>query len=297
MSRAHEFMPIDRSQPDLIYMPLAHAQREALDIEERFVPGPENSPDVRVVVYRKKGASGRQPLLLHLHGGAFCMLHPESFAGMEAGWAIDHDCTVVSVDYRLAPEHRFPAGPEDCYAGLLWAVASADELGIDPERVVVTGGSAGGALTAAVCLMARDRGGPKIAFQALTVPVLDDRLDQPSYAQARDAEGFNSRGAIGMWLHYLGEDYDRERTSPYAAPARAENLAGLPPAFIQTNGLDPLRDEGVQFALRLMAEGIDVELYNAPGLFHGAEPLNQRTARQAARLLDEALGAALKREV
>ena len=292
MSLAHEYLPIDRSQPDLVVMPLADAQRAAVDIQERFVPGPENAPDVRVVVYRAKDASGRQPLLLHLHGGAFCIMHPESFAGMEAGWAIDHDCTVVSVDYRLAPEHRFPAGPEDCYAGLLWAVASADELSIDPERVVVTGASSGGALTAAVCLMARDRGGPKIAFQALTIPALDDRLNQPSYAQAKTSESLNVRGA---WLHYLGEDYDRSRTSPYAAPARAESLAGLPPAFIQTNGLDPLRDEGVQFALRLMAEGIDVELYNAPGLFHAPDPLNPPTAQQAARVYDEALGAALKR--
>jgi acetyl esterase/lipase len=293
MSRADELMPIDRSVPDEIYIPMNELHEKELHIEERFIPGPKNAPNVRVVIYRRKDATGRLPVLLHLHGGAFCLMHPESFVGLEAGWAFEHRCVVVSVDYRLAPEHRFPAGPEDCYAALLWTVANADELGIDPERLVVTGGSAGGALTAAVCLMARDRGGPKIGFQALMIPVLDDRLDQPSYEQAENAEGFNTPAAHGMWLHYLGDDYDRSKTSPYAAPARAEDLSGLPPAFIQTNGLDPLRDEGIQFALRLMAEGLDVELYNAPGNYHGADPLDPRTMMQAGRVYNEALGAAL----
>jgi acetyl esterase/lipase len=286
-------MPIDRDAPEEIMIPMSDEQRARLDFGERFIPGPEGAPDVRVVVYREKGVTETRPVLLHLHGGAFCILHPETFAGMEAGWALDLGCVVVSVDYRLAPEHPFPAGPEDCYAALLWTVANAKELGIDPARLVVTGGSAGGALSAALCLMTRDRGGPEIAYQGLMIPVLDDRLDQPSHSQSESAEGFSGRMAIGMWLHYLGEDYDREKTSPYAAPARAEDLSGLPPALIQTNGLDPLRDEGVQFALRLMAEGIDVELYNAPGAYHGADPLDPRTAAQAYRVYNEALGAAL----
>jgi acetyl esterase len=246
-----------------------------------------------VLVYRPRNASGTLPVLLHIHGGGFAMLHPESFAGMEAQWSLDFGCVVVSIDYRLAPEHPFPAAPEDCYAVLLWTVANADELGIDPERLVVTGGSAGGALSAALCLMTRDRGGPRIAYQALMIPVLDDRLDQPSHRQSENVEGFNGQNAVGMWLHYLGDDHDRETTSPYAAPARAESLAGLPPAFIQTNGLDPLRDEGIQYAMRLMAAGIDVELYNAPGAYHGADPLDPRTAFQAARVYHEALNAAL----
>lgn len=295
MSRAQQLLPIDRSQPDEIYLPLSPEQEQKVAIEERFIPGPPDAPDVRVVLTRPRDTEERLPLLLHIHGGAFCILRPESFAGMEANWALDHRCLVVSVDYRLAPEHPFPAGPEDCYAALLWSVANANPLQIDPARLVVTGGSAGGALTAAVCLMARDRNGPAISFQGLMIPVLDDRLDQPSYAQANGTPGFNNAGAQGMWLHYLGDDYDREKTSPYAAPARAENLSGLPPAFIQTNGLDPLRDEGIQFALRLMAEGIDVELYNAPGNYHGADPMDPRTMLQAARVYNEALGAALQR--
>jgi acetyl esterase/lipase len=293
MSRAEEYLPTDRDPTEDIAIPMSDAQRERLDVSERFIPGPAGAPDVRVLVYRPKDAAETLPVLLHLHGGAFCFMHPENFAGMEAGFALDLRCVVVSVDYRLAPAHPFPAAPEDCYAALLWTVENAADLGIDPERLVVTGGSAGGALSAALCLMTRDRGGPKIAYQALMIPVLDDRLTQPSHEQAKVSEGFSGTAAIGMWLHYLGEDYDREKTSPYAAPARATDLSRLPPTFIQTNGLDPLRDEGVEFALRLMAEGIEVELYNAPGNYHGADPLDPRTGAQAFRVYGEALGAAL----
>jgi acetyl esterase len=303
MSRAEELMPIAARRAAVeseVYegMELTDEHRSRVTIEERFIPGPadeDGAPDVRVVVYQPndRAAGERLPVILDLHGGAFCFLRPETFAGMDAGWAMRHRCVVVSVDYRLAPEHPFPAAPEDCYAALLWTVASADELGIDTSRLVVTGGSAGGALTAAVTLMARDRGGPPIAFQALLIPVLDDRLDTPSLRQAVGNPGFNSAGAEGMWLHYLGEDYDRANTSAYAAPARAESLAGLPPAFIQTNGLDPLRDEGIQYALRLLAEGIPVELYNVPGAYHGAPSENPRGTIRAGKLYDNAIREAL----
>jgi acetyl esterase/lipase len=220
-------------------------------------------------------------------------MHPETFGGMEANWSITHQCVVVSVDYRLAPEHPFPAGPEDCYAGLQWVANNGEELKVDLARLVVTGGSAGGALSAAITQMARDRNGPKIAYQALMIPVTDDRLKTPSYEQSGDAEGFNKAGTEGMWLHYLGEDYNRSKTSPYAAPARATDLSDLPPAFIQTNGLDPLRDEGIEYALALLAAGVQVELYNCPGAYHGAPPKDPRTAAIAFRVYDAALGAAL----
>jgi len=297
MSRAHELLPIpDRNLPEEPYpgLELTDAHRAALDIEERFVPGPKDAPDVRVLIYRPKDTPGKLPILLHLHGGAFCLSHPETFAGMEAGWSMRHQCVVVSVDYRLAPEHPFPAAPEDCYAGLLWVADQAEALGVDLERLVVTGGSAGGALTAAVALMARDRNGPQIAYQAMMIPVTDDRIRTPSMDQAGpETPGFNRLGAEGMWLHYLGEDYDRNTTSAYAAPARAESLAGLPPAFVQTNGLDPLRDEGIEYALKLLADGVAVEVYNCPGAYHGAPPIDERAAAVATRVYDAALGAAL----
>jgi acetyl esterase len=296
MSRAHDLLPIpDRSEPEapMPGMELTERHREGLDMEERLIPGPAGAPKVRILLYRPKNITDRLPILLHFHGGAFCYLHPDTFAGMEANWSLGHQCVVVSVDYRLAPEDPFPAAPEDCYAALEWVAASADELRIDLDRLVVTGGSAGGALTAAVALMARDRNGPKIAYQSLMIPVTDDRLETPSIRQAIDSPGFDAAGAEGMWLHYLGEACDREKTSPYAAPARAESFENLPTAFIQTNGLDPLRDEGIEYALKLLAAGVSVELYNCPGAYHGAPPLDERTAGLAFRVYNGALGAAL----
>lgn len=301
MSRADRLLPIpprDMPEEPMPGMELTDRHRDALEIGERFIPGPledggGRAPDIRVLVYRPKAAKGELPILLHCHGGAFCFLHPDTFAGMEANWSMTHQCVVVSVDYRLAPEHPFPAGAEDCYASLLWVAENAKDLEVDLDRLVVTGGSAGGALSAALTLMARDRDGPKIAYQALMIPVLDDRLRTASHHQAVEAPGFNAAGNEGMWLHYLGEGADREKTSPYAAPARAADLRGLPPTFIQTNGLDPLRDEGIEYALRLLAAGVSVELYNCPGAYHGAPPLDERTAAIAFRVYDGALGAAL----
>jgi acetyl esterase len=295
MSRAHALMPIPpRDGPDVMPpMPVADEHAAALAMEERFVPGPAGAPDVRVLLYRPRAADGPLPVVLSVHGGAFCHLRADTFAGIDARWAVEHRCVVVGVDYRLAPEHPFPAGPEDCYAALTWVADNAAELGIDAERIVVSGGSAGGALCAALTLMTRDRGGPRIAFQVLLIPVIDDRLDTTSMRQGAESPGFSGVAAEGMWLHYLGEDYDRADTSPYAAPARAASLGGLPPAYIQTNGLDPLRDEGIAYAQRLMAEGVQVELHNVPGAYHGAPPLDLGAAVRAAGMLDAALGAAL----
>jgi len=297
MSRAHDLLPIpDREAPEegLPGMALTDAHRAAVEIEERFVPGPADAPDVRLVISRPRDEAGPLPILFQIHGGAFCFMHPESFAAMEANWAMNHRCVVVSVDYRLAPEHPFPAAPEDCHAALLWVAENASAIGGDIDRLVVTGASAGGALAGALTMMVRDRGGPTIRYQALMIPVTDDRLRTPSMAQAGlDTPGFNGPAAEGMWLHYLGEDYDRAKTSPYAAPARATDFSNLPPAFIQTNGLDPLRDEGIEYALSLLAAGIQVELYNCPGAYHGADPLDSRAAIHAYQTFEAALGAAL----
>jgi acetyl esterase/lipase len=240
-----------------------------------------------VLLYQPNMVEGTSPLIVHMHGGAF-RRRADNFPATDARLAM-LGARVASVDYRSVPDHRFPAAPEDCYAALCWAVG---ELDIDPGRVVVTGASAGSALAAATTLMARDKGGPPIAFQALYVPVLDDRCETTSMRQFVEAPVFGAREAIAMWDAYLGSDADRTAVSPYAAPARAETLAGLPPAFIQVGGLDPLRDEGIDYAMRLMKEGIPVELYCAPGQYHGASA-DPRTAEQAAHLYRQAITAAI----
>jgi acetyl esterase len=260
----------------------------AVDREERFAPGLNGAPDVRLLVYRPKKAPSDQPLIVEMHGGAFAR-RADNFPAGPARLA-SFGATVVSVDYRPSPETPFPGGVEDCYAALCWAT---EVLDIDQERVAVTGVSAGGALGAAVALMARDRSGPAVAFQALVIPVIDDRCDTPSIRQYDEAPLFGGRLAKEMWVRYLGADADRATTSPYAAPGRAEDLRGLPPAFIQVNGLDPLRDEGIQYALGLMAADVPVELYCAPNQHHGMSA-DARTAAAATRLYQEAMQAALQ---
>jgi acetyl esterase len=260
----------------------------AVDREERFAPGMSGAPEVRLLVYRSKEALGRHPLVVDVHGGGFA-LRADNFPVGPARCAM-LGATVVSVDYRPSTETPFPGGVEDCYAALCWATEFLD---IDRERVVVTGVSAGAALAAAMTLMARDWSGPAIAFQALVIPVIDDRCDTPSIRQYDEGPLFGGRLAKEMWVRYLGADADPTTTSPYAAPGRAGDLHGLPPAFIQVNGLDPLRDEGIHYALRLMAADVPVELYCAPNQHHGMSG-DPRTAATATRLYQDAMRAALR---
>jgi acetyl esterase/lipase len=252
--------------------------RAAMTVTDRTIPGSDGAPQIPVRIYRPHGDDVR-PLFFFFHGGAFVLGGLDPFDSMCAGYAVNADLVVVAVEYRLAPEDPFPAGVDDCYAALEWAATQADELGINPAAIAVGGSSAGGAMAAAVSLMARDRGGPRVAFQLLLNPVLDDRLDTASARTFSDTPLWHNGHMAVMWDLYLGPD--RRAVSPYAAPARATDLSGLPPAYVQTSEFDPLRDEGIAYAARMLEAGVTVELHNFPGTFHAFDAFPTTISRLA----------------
>jgi acetyl esterase/lipase len=258
----------------------------ALDIEDLAIPGGEQAPAVGIRLYKPKERPALVPGLVYLHGGGFVVGNLETEHIGAVHIATELGVVVVSVDYRLAPEDPFPAGLEDCYAGLRWLHDRAEDLGVDRHRVGVIGGSAGGGLAAGLALLARDRGGPSLCFQFLGIPELDDRLETPSMRQFDDTPLWNRPSAEYSWRWYLG-DQDGE-VSPYAAPARATDLAGLPPAYVSTMEFDPLRDEGIIYAMRLLEAGVPVELHQYPGCFHGSSLVTTAgvSRRQAAEMID-----------
>jgi acetyl esterase len=251
------------------------ARDSRLTFERRQVPGPDgNKMDVQVL--RPQETEGPLPVVLYLHGGGFSYGELDGPSPMASDLCVEAGAVVVNVHYRLAPEHRFPAGVEDCYATLCWIAENATELGIDPGRLAVAGASAGANLSAALCLMARDRKGPSIAFQCLLIPILDDRGDTASIRRVTDRRIVNGPGTRHTWNTYLGPDRSDE-VSAYAAPARADDLSGLPPAYLLTCGLDPLRDEGLAYALRLMRADVPVEVKDIPGAWHFFEAFAPET--------------------
>jgi acetyl esterase/lipase len=179
------------------------------------------------------------------------------------------DCIVVSVDYRLAPEHPYPAPVDDCFAGLEWVAENASEVGADASRLAVGGPSAGGGLSAAVALRARDEDGPELCYQLLIYPMLDDRNTSPSSQQITDIGIWDRDMNIRAWEAYLGERSGSEDLPPYAAPGRVADLSGLPPAFLDVGTHDAFRDETLSYATRLSEGGVETELHLYPGGFHG----------------------------
>jgi acetyl esterase/lipase len=261
-----------------------------VDVTDRTIPG-----GVPVRVYRPDRPAG--PVLVYFHGGGFVTgdLGNEHHRCLD--FAAGLGIVVVSVDYRLAPEHPFPAPFEDAWAATVWTHAHAAELGADPGRVAVGGGSAGGGLAAAVALRARDEGGPPLAFQLLLYPVLDDRMDTASMRAYTEPPLFNRGEVEQMWRHYLGPDRGKPgwETPVYAAPARARDLSGLPPAYVLAAEADPLRDEDLVYARRLIEAGVPVELRHVPGAYHGFDGVLSAAVARRARdeqhaALREALG-------
>ena len=272
-------------------------EAEGLTIEDRLVPGWGDDPAVPVRVYqppvRADGAA--LPAVLQIHGGGFIVGSVEAEHAGSVLLAAGIGAVVVSVEYRLAPEHPYPAALHDCYAALSWLHAEAAALGVDTARIALMGASAGGGLAAATALLARDLGGPPVCFQLLQIPELDDRLDTPSMLAFEDSPVWNRPLAVQSWRAYLGPLSGSEDIPAHAAPARAIDLSGLPPAYISTAENDPLRDEGITYALRLLQAGVSVELHQFPGTFHGSAlvtsaAVSRRAQSEVAAVLRRALG-------
>jgi acetyl esterase/lipase len=276
-------------------------EAEQLDIEDRLVPGWEDGPEVPVRVYRPKAIAADQggtvPGVLLIHGGGFVIGSVEAEHAGAVLTAVGLGAVLVSVDYRLAPEHPYPAGLHDCYAALSFLHSEAGALGVDPARIALLGTSAGGGLAAATALLARDRGGPPVCFQMLHIPELDDRLETPSMQRFVDSPLWNRPLAVKSWEYYLGDLAGSDDVPVYAAPARATDLSGLPPAYVSTAENDPLRDEGIAYALAMLRAGVSVELHQFPGTFHGSAlvmtaAVSRRAAHEASVVLRRALGVA-----
>ncbi|MEZ5570445.1 MAG: alpha/beta hydrolase [Halioglobus sp.] len=250
----------------------AELDLSGLVIENRSIPGPAGAPEVPIRIYSPEGLDKAVPGLLHIHGGGFVIGNLDSEMGSCVAVCRNLGIVVVSVDYRLAPETPYPGPLEDCYAALQWTSDNSTALNIDPTRLGIIGLSAGGGLSAATALLARDRGGPALCFQYLGIPELDDRLQTASMQRFVDTPMWNRPNAELSWDFYLGDQYQRGADDvPYhAAPARAEDLSDLPPAYVSTMEFDPLRDEGVEYALKLMRAGVATELHSFPGTFHGS---------------------------
>lgn len=252
--------------------------------EQRTIPGYAGA-GLAASVFRRPDQSTAGPGILYLHGGG--MVFGNRFGGVQAylPFAKSHGAVVVTVDYRLAPEHPDPIPVEDGFAALSWIVEHAGELGIDPARMIVAGQSAGAGLAAGVCLLARERHGPPVAAQVLVSPMLDDRDDTDSAHQIDGIGVWDRTSNVTGWAALLGDRRGGSEVSVFAAPGRAEDLADLPPAFISVGSAEVFRDEAVAYASRLWSCGGSAELHVWPGGFHGFEnfaPAARITASAAA---------------
>lgn len=275
--------------PETLPPVVLRAKMEALSAAARtpYPPGlsvrdeqvPVAAGTVRVRIYRPAAPSGTQPCFIYMHGGGWVVGSIDTHDPIAAGIATGTPCTVISVDYSLAPEYPYPTALEESYAVSCWAVENADRLGIDAERMAIGGDSAGGNLATAAAMLSRARGGPRFCLQVLVYPALDTDFARPSYVAQAEAPFLSRSIMIWFWTHYLGGSPVSD--DPLAVPMRAADLAGLPPALVSVAEYDPLCSEGEAYAARLAAAGVPVALRRGKGLIHGfmRTPVICRAAR------------------
>jgi acetyl esterase/lipase len=295
---SEEMLPLMRNPPPgargMMQPPPLTPEQESVACEQRFVPGLDGAPDVRVLVYTPQGTASGRPGYLHIHGGGYILGTPEINDGMNRDLALAHACVIVSVDYRLAPETRWPGPIEDCYAALAWLFEQANALGVDTTRVAIGGESAGGGHAAALALYARNRGDYPISFMLLDSPMLDDRTGSSAEPHPVCGEFVwtPERNRFG-WRALLGLEPGSTDVPSAAAPGRAESVAGLPATFICVGALDLFLEESLEFTRRLARAGVPAELHVVPGAYHGFSAFSPAPqVRSVMRLRNEALSRA-----
>ncbi|ALB45654.1 alpha/beta hydrolase [Clostridium beijerinckii] len=265
----------------------------------REFQGPESKLNVKIYE-NKERSNEKAPVLLWIHGGGYVLGTPDIDDGLCEKFVLGAECVVISIDYRRAPQFPYPAALKDCYATLDWIVENAEELNIDKSRLAVAGTSAGGGLTAALTLLARDKNYPDIMFQMPIAPMLDDRnITKSSYEINKEKfpNLWNREQNEIAWKMYLGETSSDE-VSQYAAPSRAEDLTGLPPAYVAIGELDLFRDETMDYVNRLIQADIKVEFHLYPGCFHGFEKVfyNTEISKKARNEYIQALARAFRKK-
>ena len=268
----------------------------AVRVEERQVPGPDGAPDITLLILTPEEDGGPRPAIYHTHGGGMVMGDRRLGVDTFLPYVADGSAVVVSVEYRLAPEHPDPALVEDCYAGLAWTAKNAAALGIDAEHLMIAGTSAGGGLAAGTALLARDRAFPRLSHQVLICPMLDDRFETHSSRMLDDEGIWHRNDNLFGWNALLGEGRGGPDVSPYAAPARSEDLAGLPRTYIDAGSVESFRDEVLTYARRLCEAGVSVDLHMWGGGFHGFDLVAPHAAVSRASIAtrDEFIRRALK---
>lgn len=262
-------------------------------VVDRTIPGPAGDLAVRIYRPAAAPADAKLPCLVYAHGGGWVFGNLDSHDVLCAQFALEAGIAVLAIDYRLAPEARFPGAFDDVVAGLKWVAANGASIGVDPTRLAIGGDSAGGNLAAAVSIWARDNGGPKLRLQLLAYPVTDAVGRAESYRRYEDGYGLNAATMEWFFDHYTPDKANRGDWR--ISPLRATSLSGLPPALVITAGYDPLRDEGRAYAFRLHQEGTQADLVEFGGMLHGflSSPMLLHGARRGTSLAAAALREAL----